>query len=1315
MSHRFVRCLVLCAVVLGGSQARAEPEIVVQAGHASALTSAVYSPDGQYILTAALDSTLRLWEVRTGREIRTFSGHTGPVTDVVFLSDGRRVASASMDATVRIWDTETGKELRTLTGHTDWVNRLALAPDGRLLASASGDESVRIWDVETGREVAQLKSHGDVVSAVAFSPDGKWVVSGNGVSKLRSWPINVVFWRTSDWREDHAIGLPVDNMRGQQGVTGLSFSPDSRRLLACGVGPGSAGNHVRVFDVARGSQEFALQADNGFAKAVFSPDGRLIATAGFDGKARLWDSASGKEAQPPHQHESWVTAVAFSPNGDTLLVADANRNATLWSVASGQKIRDLGGAVLPKTAIALTAGGVLTGGRAGTLQRWNPGTGQMEVTLLRRPEIPGSVPPNNNARIFFIGRGEGGEFDAALQRNQNYWLIQQSQPARNVYALAALAATPDVAQVVYAADDHQIRSYDLASRKSSEPFTGGGHTAYVNSLALSADGRLAVSGSMDRGVYLWDVAARRKVREFAGLGQGGSRTAFARAVAISPDGRRVAAASWDGTTRIWDTASGNQLQRLERRNSERYWAVAFSPDGKTLATGDTQQITLWDVESGRQLKALTGHRNYVFSLAFMPDGSQLLSSSADGSVRVWDLASAQGKALPGADAVAMQVAVTPDGRRIYAAGVDGAMRTWDAATGQLLASFVSFADGEWVTVASNGYFNTSPNGAKWLNVRNGRQVFGLEQYYDAFFRPDYVKLALQGEGLAEGTTAQAGREQAERARAEVARVERAQEEVRARLAQERARQDAEARQKAEQLAQERARQEAEAARLQAEQAAALARAEQELARAREEAQRAAQLADARARQEAEAARLRQEQEAARLRAEQEAAQARAEEQARAQRLAEERARQEAQTAQLKAEQEAARVKAELDLAKARAEAEAVRLAAAAATATASTAASALPRPGAGRVSRMEQIKPAPRVAVVGLPAKTAERQISLALQLADAGGGVGDVRIFLNGAAVTNDGTRNLVVAAVGERRSYPVRLVSGVNQLRIVAYNADNTMQSDPVEVEVVAEFATQKRPTLHAVVIGIQEFDNPVLNLRYSVTDADLFADVISRSTRALFHDVKVTKLTSKAETTRERILQTLDVVQKQVEPEDVFAFYVASHGTVDDGEYFLIPSNVGSTSTARLRRDAISQNDLKGRLANNPATKKFIVLDTCNSGQLGDALQVAMLTRGMNNDTAMKILSRSMGTTILSAATSTQEALEGYKDHGVFTYVVAKGLEGAADADKDGFVKTTELADYVDNEVPEIAEKIFNRKQYPVISPSGQAFPIARNGKD
>ncbi|HLZ19887.1 MAG TPA: hypothetical protein VKO67_09750 [Smithellaceae bacterium] len=98
-------------------------------------------------------------------------------------------------------------------------------------------------------------------------------------------------------------------------------------------------------------------------------------------------------------------------------------------------------------------------------------------------------------------------------------------------------------------------------------------------------------------------------------------------------------------------------------------------------------------------------------------------------------------------------------------------------------------------------------------------------------------------------------------------------------------------------------------------------------------------------------------------------------------------------------------------------------------------------------------------------------------------------------------------------------------------------------------------------------------------------------------------------------------------------------------------------------------------------------------------------------MSEDTALKILSRAMGSTILSASTSLQEALEGYRGHGLFTYVLVEGLSGKADKGKTGYIRTTELADYVDNEVPHLAEKVFNRTQYPTISVSGQAFPIGK----
>jgi hypothetical protein len=246
-----------------------------------------------------------------------------------------------------------------------------------------------------------------------------------------------------------------------------------------------------------------------------------------------------------------------------------------------------------------------------------------------------------------------------------------------------------------------------------------------------------------------------------------------------------------------------------------------------------------------------------------------------------------------------------------------------------------------------------------------------------------------------------------------------------------------------------------------------------------------------------------------------------------------------------------------------------------------------------------------------------------------------------------------------------------------------------------------------LHAVVVGIQEFSNTKLNLTYPVEDARLFAKTLAKYSPPLFQKVDIQLLVTPAQTTRSALIQSIKDMQAVVGPDDLFVFYVASHGTTDDGEYFLITSNVGSVSTEHLKTDAVSKEELTALVANIPATKKLMVIDTCNAEALGNAL----LTRGLDEPTALKILSRAVGTTVLAASTSTQEALEGYQGHGLFSYVVAEGLAGKGDVDKDGFVSTFGLAHYVDIQVPDLAQREFNHAQFPVTEISGQQFPLTK----
>jgi uncharacterized caspase-like protein len=315
--------------------------------------------------------------------------------------------------------------------------------------------------------------------------------------------------------------------------------------------------------------------------------------------------------------------------------------------------------------------------------------------------------------------------------------------------------------------------------------------------------------------------------------------------------------------------------------------------------------------------------------------------------------------------------------------------------------------------------------------------------------------------------------------------------------------------------------------------------------------------------------------------------------------------------------------------------------------------------------------------------------------------------VFLNGSAIIQDDTVTPPGAPV--MRSYAVPLSNGPNELRAVAFNADGSVQSDGVTASIAAHLPPAQRGTLHAIVVGIQDFPKrPENNLTYSIADAQLFADTLKKYSASLFEKLDIRLLTSAAETDRDHVVQALTDMQSAAGPDDEFVFYVASHGIVVDGEYYLITSNVSSAEPASLKAEAISRQQLAGLLANIHAPKKLVIIDTCHAQPVGDALQQALQGSGMTDSAATTILSRQIGSPVLAAATTDQEALEGYKDHGLFTRVVADGLAG--EAAMKGIVSNFSLADYIGAEVPPLASNLYKHDQTPTVSATGQRFPIA-----
>lgn len=684
-----------------------KPRVFVQMGHPSGpIQSVAISPDGRFALSAGLENTVKLWEIASGREIRTFTGHSAIVSSVVFSPNGRHALSGSYDGSLRLWDIATGVTIYAFKGHSFGVTSIAISQDGRRALSGGGYE-VKLWDLATGayvRTMSDLPGQAGPVSSVAFSPNGQQALSGG-------YYVSQGVWGGAEhvlklW--DVASGKSLLTMAGHSStVKAVAFSPDGRQALS-----GSVDKTVKLWDIAIGKE---IRTMNGHSMAVdavaFSPDGRHALSGGME--LKLWDTKTGEEIRDFKGHSDLIAsgvtiaqAVAFSPDGRQALSAGP-LEMRLWDVGSGTQIRRLHGNSLGLGSTAFSPDGlrVLSGGDK-TTKIWDVTTGKM------------------------VG---------ALEEVDAYGVA------------AAIAFSPDGRQILSGHYDTTLKLRDVATGKLIRTLKG--HTGMVTSVAFSRDGRQAlssggVSDSMFKGIAstqydgsirLWDIATGENTRTLTG------HAGPVQAVALRSDGRQALSAG-SGGAKLWDIASGKELRSF----SGAYQAVAFSPDGRyALSDSPDNTMKLLDLATGQEIRAFNGHSNLVQSVAFSPDGTHALSGSRDNSVKLWEVAT--GKVihtLAGHDGHVKAVAFSPNGHLALSVSSDSTLRIWNLATGKEVLQMIGFFDGEWLSITPEGYFSaSSPKAAENLNIRMGMNVYGIDQFYDVFYRPDIVEAALAGKDI----------------------------------------------------------------------------------------------------------------------------------------------------------------------------------------------------------------------------------------------------------------------------------------------------------------------------------------------------------------------------------------------------------------------------------------------------------------------------------------------------------------------------------------------------------------------------------------
>lgn len=355
----------------------------------------------------------------------------------------------------------------------------------------------------------------------------------------------------------------------------------------------------------------------------------------------------------------------------------------------------------------------------------------------------------------------------------------------------------------------------------------------------------------------------------------------------------------------------------------------------------------------------------------------------------------------------------------------------------------------------------------------------------------------------------------------------------------------------------------------------------------------------------------------------------------------------------------------------------------------------------------------PEIRIVNAPTgPLASRDFMLELEVTNRGGGIGRAVYTVNGRTVENEGDARPVGPSV-PGRSHRIRRpftlpAGGTSVINATIYNDGDTVASAARQISLTVGTKAPKPPALHGLAVGISRYYTSDLNLKYADTDALDFAQALRDRAIGLFREVNIQPIVNEQATTA-GIETAFKAMAERVAPEDVFILFLAGHGTAENGRYYFVPHEVKVSSMDALYENSLDEDDLRRLISGVNAQKSIVLLDTCH------AAAMHMGIRGIEERAALDRLMNATGRNILAAASRQQFALEGYQNHGLFTYVLLDALKnGAADrhetyGNKDGYISIREVADYIGEAVPRLSLEKWQYRQVPMSKLEGLPFDI------
>ena len=786
----------------------AKPELVLQTGYNNffGATRLVFSPDDRLLATGTFrSSTIKLWETATGRELRDLStggqGSMGMAPVVAFSPDNRFLAAAGANNTVKVWEVLSGREVQTLAGGSQasfmsalGVSFIAFSGDSRKLVTIS--DAIRVWDTTSWQATKTIDTSSFNPSGlaggegrIALGPDGNQLaLVETGETKIKILDLN-----------SGGTTRSIDLSHHQIDSIELSYTTDGR-LVAAGI----VEKKLKLWDLTAKQGERDLGSTvKDYSPIRFSRNGRLVALAeGYT--VKVWDVTTGRELPTLNVPNNGVfadnggTFVGFTADGRKIASGGFGTPTLLWETETGKQLLSLKGRSNMAYAVAFSADGnqLAAGGRT----RWDLRTGRgLRLTqspsdkLFGMPSPDGKriamFAPNDNAiTILETTTGRPLQTLSRSATGGGVELVNFSPDSRLLAARYMEAQTSQGTKVSGGIPSSQVKIWDVVSGHEVQTLTLASAPSEVG---FSADGKALITVAGQGEVVMWDVASGNRVRNFAApapqnpLGNMGSLPNFPNRGPRGSMPTMPTMPNMADMNAMIKNALGAMTSGTMGKNVT---SIAFSPDGRVLATGGVEsksnfdmgtmmntaqkgskgkktndpqdllkdikietigQVLLWDTTTGQQIGAIKGHGKGVTKVVFSRDGKLLASSGTDNTIKIWDVATKQElRTLTGHTANIESMDFSPDGRLLASASDEGSTFLWDPNTGEHLLTLISLDDGgEWMVVTPEGLFDGTPaswNQILWRYNQDTFNVAPIEWFFNEFYYPGLLADVFAG-------------------------------------------------------------------------------------------------------------------------------------------------------------------------------------------------------------------------------------------------------------------------------------------------------------------------------------------------------------------------------------------------------------------------------------------------------------------------------------------------------------------------------------------------------------------------------------------